>query len=181
MQMGYNSDVRHKGVIVHIQTEDRGINAAKIETQVFFSGTILDSRVLSYSELVESSESEEQLENEIQRRMKALHKYFHNQIHRGTYDHRLPIADEERDPAANPAPPVSAQTAAPAGTKTAAQVAAKPAPPLQKAPPTAQPISATPSSPTAPSAIVGERASAFLGVANPNNTSLADALLVALA
>lgn len=161
MQMGYNSDVRHKGVIVHIQTEDRGVNAAKIETQVFFSGTILDSRVLSYSELVESSESEEQLTNEIQRRMKALHKYFHNQIQRSTYDHRLPIADEERDP--------------PPAVEVAAQLAAKSAAQPQKVPvEVAKPVAT-------PAPVSSDRASAFLGVANPNNTSLADALLVALA
>lgn len=158
--MGYNSDVRHRGVIVHIQTEDQGVNAAKIETQVFFSGTILDSRILSYSELVESSSSEDELNQEVQRRMKALHKYFHNQIQRGTYDHRLPIAEQ--------APPADEAVAADAPD----------AAPIE--PPTAAPAATTSSPALARAQLEESRARAFLGIDHPRSTALGEAMLAML-
>jgi hypothetical protein len=166
MQMGYNSDVRHNGVIVHIQTEDQGINAAKIETQVFFSGTILDSRVLSYSELVENSDSEDELNEEVQRRMKALHKYFHNQIRRGTYDHRLPAGGDSAPDAAE----VGDETAASPAPAADEELTQEPAEAAQKA---------TGTDDAKPSRSES-RAPAYLGVEEVTGRQLGDAILAAL-
>ena len=58
---------------------------------------------------------EARLAEQITRRMKALHKYFHNQIGRGTYDHRLPIDADAPAPeaAAKPAPSSTSWAASP--------------------------------------------------------------------
>ena len=93
MQMGYNTDIEHRGLIVHIQTEDHGMGDRKITTQVFFSGRILDSRTISYAEAIDGVADEDARDVEITRRMRAMHKHFHNKIRSGEYDPALPLED----------------------------------------------------------------------------------------
>lgn len=90
MQMGYNTDVDHLGVTVHVQTEDHGMGDSKITTQVFYSGRILDSRTISYTNAVEGMPDTER-DQEITRRMRAIHKHFLNRIHEGAYNEKLPL------------------------------------------------------------------------------------------
>lgn len=91
MQMGYNTDIEHHGVTVHIQTEDHGLGDNKITTQVFFSGRILDSRTISYAEAISTLVEEEPRDTEITKRMRAIHRHFLNRIREGAYDAKLPI------------------------------------------------------------------------------------------
>lgn len=106
MQMGFNTDVEHRGVTVHIQTEDHGLGDSKITTQVFFSGRILDSRTISYGEAVSGIEGDEARDNEITRRMRAIHRHFLNRIREGIYDAKIPV--EPSTAAAVLAAPVAA-------------------------------------------------------------------------
>jgi len=46
---GFNTDVKYKGVIYHVQTEDKGESNPLIETLVYSRGAILDSRRTSYA------------------------------------------------------------------------------------------------------------------------------------
>lgn len=91
MQMGYNTDIDHHGVTVHIQTEDHGLGDSKITTQVFFSGRILDSRTISYAEAITGQADEDARDTEITKRMRAIHRHFLNRIREGAYDAKLPI------------------------------------------------------------------------------------------
>lgn len=91
MQMGYNTDVEHRGVTVHIQTEDHGLSDSKITTQVFFSGRILDSRTISYGEAVSGIDGDEARDAEITRRMRAIHRHYLNRIREGVYDAKIPV------------------------------------------------------------------------------------------
>lgn len=93
MQMGFNTDVDHAGVVVHVQTEDHGHNDGRITTQVFFSGRILDVKTVSYAEVIKDVD-EETRKHEISRRMKALHKHFLNKVRDGVYDIQLPLDDD---------------------------------------------------------------------------------------
>ena len=109
MQMGYNTDIEHHGVTVHIQTEDHGLSDSKITTQVFFSGRILDSRTISYAEAISTIVEEEPRDTEITKRMRAIHRHFLNRIREGAYDAKLPI---QPGAAADPAPPAEAASPA---------------------------------------------------------------------
>ena len=47
--LGFNNNVRHRGRVFHIQTEDGGWDNPRIETTVFVDGAILASDRQSYA------------------------------------------------------------------------------------------------------------------------------------
>jgi hypothetical protein len=60
MVMGFNTDIKHNGVVYHIQTEPR--KDAGIETTVYSRGAVLHSLKTSYRELLNSPDySDEKL------------------------------------------------------------------------------------------------------------------------
>lgn len=85
MLIGFNNDVQYRGKVFHIQTEDRGLADARIETQLFFSGAILDTVITSYAEILERFEGAE-AEERIKAKMKASHKSLFRNLHGGKYD-----------------------------------------------------------------------------------------------
>ena len=87
MLIGYNNDVQYRGKVFHIQTEDRGSPAMQIETQIFHAGAILDTRILSYEELVESEEEGEARNKSIKSLMQKTHKELYRNLFTGHYDH----------------------------------------------------------------------------------------------
>ena len=115
MQMGYNTDVEHRGITVHVQTEDHGLSGRKITTQVFCSGRILDSRTISYAEAIAAIADEDTQGQEITKRMRAIHKHFLNRIRDGVYDTKLPIDGKPPESAT----PQHAAKAVPAASLTA--------------------------------------------------------------
>lgn len=115
MQMGYNTDVEHRGITVHVQTEDHGLGGRKITTQVFCSGRILDSRTISYAEAIAAIVDEEAQGQEITKRMRAIHKHFMNRVREGVYDTKLPLDDQE----IAAAPPAPVDTVRPSASLTA--------------------------------------------------------------
>ena len=58
MITGFNTDVKYKGVIYHVQTEDKGRGNPIIETLIYKGGEILGSRRLPYADLLKSPEDE---------------------------------------------------------------------------------------------------------------------------
>lgn len=60
MVMGFNTEIKHNGLVYHIQTEPR--KDARIETIVYLRGAIIHSLKTSYQELLNSPDySEEKL------------------------------------------------------------------------------------------------------------------------
>ncbi|MBI5047621.1 MAG: hypothetical protein HZB54_01535 [Deltaproteobacteria bacterium] len=54
MQLGFNENVMHKGVIYHIQTEDGGKKNPIITTLLFKEGVIITSKKTSYADIIKS-------------------------------------------------------------------------------------------------------------------------------
>ena len=55
--LGFNNNVRHRGRIFHIQTEDSGVRFARIVTHLFADGgRIIKTTKTDYSEQVEQSD-----------------------------------------------------------------------------------------------------------------------------
>ena len=48
---GFNTDVKYRGVVYHVQTEDKGTSNPVIETLIYRGGEILGSRRLPYGHL----------------------------------------------------------------------------------------------------------------------------------
>ncbi|MGD0676753.1 MAG: hypothetical protein ABSC94_15170 [Polyangiaceae bacterium] len=144
--LGYNNNVRYKGRIFHIQTEDSGVRYGHVITHLFMDGgRILKSVKTSYAEHV-GSERQVEVVREL---MKRQHKAMFTALRDGTLDpaveraslpperSAIPPAAHEAGPTAAAPPdssicggPSSALTAPPAVRSTSASRSPKPAPPV---------------------------------------------------
>jgi hypothetical protein len=82
MITGFNTDVKYRGVIYHVQTEDKGTTNPLIETLIYRGGEILGSRRLPYGELVRGPEDEAA----ITKLMEDQHKGMIMEVKRGRFD-----------------------------------------------------------------------------------------------
>ena len=71
--LGYNNNVRHKGKLYHIQTEDSGVKHPHIITHLFADGgRILSSKKTSYAEHVGSENCRQIVKKMMQEQHKAM-------------------------------------------------------------------------------------------------------------
>lgn len=143
MLVGYNHNIRYKGDIFHIQTEDSGINNPHIITLLYRGGTILASKKTSYADIIKI----DNLEQVVEELMQEQHKEMLRRLKGGEFDSR---AFPGGVPAA-PAPAAAEVQAPPAPT------AEPPASPPRAAAAPLRPAAAAPSPPPSPAA-EGERA-----------------------
>jgi hypothetical protein len=91
--LGYNTNVRHKGKLFHIQTEDSGANHPHIITHLFADGgRIVASKKTSYVEHVGA----DNLADTVKKLMQAQHKAMFIALRDGVYDEDGPN-DAARD------------------------------------------------------------------------------------
>ena len=81
MITGFNSDVKYRGLVYHVQTEDKGAENPMIETLIYKGGEILASRRLPYADLIE----EEDKEKAISRLMEEQHNSMILEVKRGGF------------------------------------------------------------------------------------------------
>jgi hypothetical protein len=82
-QLGYNNNVRHRGRVFHIQTEDSGVSHPHVITHLFMDGgRILKSVKKSYAEHVGS----ETLKETVKSLMKEQHKAMFIALRDGQFD-----------------------------------------------------------------------------------------------
>jgi hypothetical protein len=79
---GFNTDVKYRGVVYHVQTEDKGTTNPLIETLIYKGGEILASRRLPYADLVKNREDEAA----ITKLMEDQHKGMILEVKRGRFD-----------------------------------------------------------------------------------------------
>jgi hypothetical protein len=79
---GYNHNVKHRGRMYHIQTEDSGLQNPHIITHLFVGGNILASKKTSYADLV----SAENLTSMVKELMEEQHKEMLRNLINGVYD-----------------------------------------------------------------------------------------------
>jgi hypothetical protein len=102
--LGYNTNVRHKGKLYHIQTEDSGIDHPHVITHLFADGgRIVASKKTSYAERVGS----EGLADQVKKLMQAQHKAMFIALRDGVYD------EDGAEVAAPASEPAQAQVAPP--------------------------------------------------------------------
>jgi hypothetical protein len=79
---GFNTDVKYRGVVYHVQTEDKGTSNPLIETLIYKGGEILASRRLPYAELVKGPQDEAS----ITKLMEEQHKGMIMEVKRGRFE-----------------------------------------------------------------------------------------------
>jgi hypothetical protein len=131
---GYNTDVKHRNRVFHVQTEDKGESNPCVESLVYVGGEILATRRVSYAETMAKGRDD----GAIQELMEQQHRAMIAAIQRGKFDGpngsvRPAPADAEADDRAAdekattaPAAPVDA-AAVPAASAPAAAPPASPA------------------------------------------------------
>ena len=110
--LGYNHNVRYRGLVFHVQTEDSGVASPHLFTHLFHSGVIVSTRKLVY----DSGSAEDVIKS----LMQAQHKAALKDLRRGHFDDKidsylggtpglLPRGSEDRgakvDADAEPTPP----------------------------------------------------------------------------
>jgi hypothetical protein len=84
MVVGFNHNVKYKGDIFHIQTEDSGLANPHIITLLYRGGTILASKKTSYADIIRM----ENLEKVVEELMKEQHKEMLRNLKAGIFDER---------------------------------------------------------------------------------------------
>ncbi len=111
--LGFNNNVKHRGRLFHIQTEDSGVRHPHVITHLFMDGgRILKTVKTSYAEHVGS----EKLAQVVRDLMKEQHKMMFIALRDGQFDHVL----DSVPPPSMSGPPVHPQgSLPPASAKTA--------------------------------------------------------------
>ncbi|HUS68499.1 MAG TPA: hypothetical protein VMZ28_28385 [Kofleriaceae bacterium] len=79
--LGYNHNVRHRGLIFHVQTEDSGVGNPHIFTHLFHGGVIISTRKLVY----DNGSAEESIKS----LMQAQHKAVLKDLKSATFDEKI--------------------------------------------------------------------------------------------
>src|SRR6266496_727518 len=82
MVVGFNHNIKHKGKMYHIQTEDSGVNNPHLITHLFVGGNILASKKTSYADILNA----ENLAEVVRELMEEQHKEMLRNLINGVYD-----------------------------------------------------------------------------------------------
>ena len=114
--LGYNNNVRHKGKVFHIQTEDSGVRYGHITTHLFMDGgRILKSIKTSYAEFL----GNERMGDIVREMMKQQHKAMFIALRDGKFDtvSEAPAARQALRPGPGPGPTGETPSPGPAQAK----------------------------------------------------------------
>ncbi len=93
MIVGFNTDIKYRNEIFHIQTEEKGDNNPTIETLVYHNGEILLSRRISYGHLKELPD----MRNRVKKMMKVQHDEVGTELRKGKFLHMLSLETQNLD------------------------------------------------------------------------------------
>lgn len=98
---GFNHNVKHRGQLFHVQTEDTGPESGHIVTHLFIGGNIIASKKTSYAEL----RSAPNLASLVRTLMEEQHKEMLRNLVSGVYDGPAPAPTPPAPAPAPQAPP----------------------------------------------------------------------------
>lgn len=85
MITGYNTDIRYKEKVFHVQTEDKGLANPCIETVVYFGGQVMAAKRASYADLLQEGKGNDAISG----RMDHQHRMMIAAIRSGKLDGKL--------------------------------------------------------------------------------------------
>ena len=89
---GFNTEIKHKGTTLHVQTQDKGREAQYVESLVYVTGKVLTSRKTFYTAFLNNPT----LGDKIQHITNTQHQKVLDEITEGQYDHFL-IPDDNQE------------------------------------------------------------------------------------
>jgi hypothetical protein len=123
--VGYNTNVRHKGKLYHIQTEDSGVNHPHVITHLFADGgRIIASRKTGYAEHLGAKD----LQGIVKKLMQDQHKSMFIELRDCVYDEDAP-AEQPASAKSTADQPAVKHSAQPAPVAAKSRSAAAPPPP----------------------------------------------------
>ncbi len=93
MITGYNTDVRHGDIVLHVQTEDKGVENPFIESVIYVRGQVLAAKRSAYAKLLDEGKGE----RDIASLMEHQHRTILAAIKAGRFDVRIEQAVGSRD------------------------------------------------------------------------------------
>lgn len=93
MIVGFNTDIKYRSEVFHIQTEDKGDANPTIETLVYLHGEILISRRISRAHLSSVPEKAKKIKS----LMKVQHDQVINELKNGQFLHLLSLDTQNLD------------------------------------------------------------------------------------
>ena len=91
---GFNHNIKHKGRVYHVQTEDSGVNNPHIITHLFVGGNILASKKTSYADILNA----ENLQEVVRELMEEQHKEMLRNLINGVYDNIEAVSSRSYQP-----------------------------------------------------------------------------------
>jgi hypothetical protein len=82
MVVGFNHNIKHRGKMYHVQTEDSGLDNPHVITHLFVGGNILASKKTSYADIAGA----ENLADVVRELMEEQHKEMLRNLINGVYD-----------------------------------------------------------------------------------------------
>jgi hypothetical protein len=125
MITGSNTNVRHRGKLFHVQTEDSGRRNPHVISHVYFGGTILASEKTRYAERLDLDSGT--LEKDVRALIEEQHKKMLKRLERGDYD--AVIAERLRSDTAAGGTGSRGEPVAPPPTQPVLDAPPEPAPP----------------------------------------------------
>jgi len=122
MLSGFNTNVRHRGVLFHVQSEDSGRDRPHIITHLYYGGTILASEKSSYADRLDDPK----LGDLVRDLMETQHKAVLERLRSRAFDELIrerlgeSVFDEREDSKAKTAPTTMPSTETPASAGDAA-------------------------------------------------------------
>src|SRR5260370_10861779 len=102
MLFGHNTNVKAGGTTYHVQTEDRGVAHALIDTIVYFSGRVLHRRTNNYFDLLPLNPGSEKT---LKQRLDEQHHTVVEAIRTGALHLALPREEKSGSPTPAASPP----------------------------------------------------------------------------
>lgn len=93
MIVGFNTDIKYRDEVFHIQTEDKGQNNPIVETLVYHSGEILLSRRIGYGHLMKKTDLRKRIKNI----MKTQHDEVITELKGGKFMHLISMETQSLD------------------------------------------------------------------------------------
>ena len=87
MVMGFNTDIKHEGVVYHIQTEPR--KDAGIDTTVYTRGAVIHKYKSSYQDLLDAPDYDDE---KLKRRLEDQHRLIIARIRGGEIKPAAPLS-----------------------------------------------------------------------------------------
>lgn len=82
---GYNHNLKYKGRIYHVQTEDSGLSSPHVFTHLFFDGTIIATKKTDYHDVAQAQD----WADKVRKIMQGSHKDMMKGLLKGNFDEKI--------------------------------------------------------------------------------------------